>query len=103
MHLLGQRIGAQAIGGAVILITASALIWIGVAFAGYAIYVALVPKLTEPWAAAVAAVILVIGPVAWAGFANVGRKRAPAEPKLHHPEPRAALAAGAVEYDCIAA
>jgi len=94
MFPLGQRIGAQAIGGAVILITASALIWVGVAFAGYALYLALIPKVAEPWAAAVAAVILVIGPLGWAALMNL-RRRHDARPKLHHPDPRMALPAGA--------
>jgi hypothetical protein len=90
MLLLGQRIGAQAIGGAVVLITASALIWVGIAFAGYAIYVALIPKVTEPWAAAAAAAILVIAPLGWAVLINLHRRQEP-RPKLHHPDPRVAL------------
>jgi hypothetical protein len=94
MVLSGQRLGAQAIGGAVVLITASALIWVGVAFAGYAIYLALIPQVTEPWAAAVSAVILVVGPLGWAALINV-RRRHESRPKLHHPDPRMALSAGA--------
>ncbi|HEX3487659.1 MAG TPA: hypothetical protein VHT51_21570 [Micropepsaceae bacterium] len=63
---LGQRLGAHAISGALLLITASALIWVGVGFAGYAIYIALIPRLSAPWAAAIAAAILVVGPLGWA-------------------------------------
>ena len=91
MPLSGQRLGAQAIGGAVILITASALIWVGVAFAGNAIYLALIPKVTEPWAAAVSAAILVIGPLGWVAL-MILRRRSEPRPKLHHPDPRSALA-----------
>ena|SRR5438105_13853170 len=93
MLLLGQRIGAQAISGAVIVITASALIWIGVAFAGYAIYLAFIPRLTEPWAAAASAAILVVGPLGWAALMNI-RGREP-RVKLHHPDPRVSIPAGA--------
>jgi hypothetical protein len=95
MLLLGQRIGAQAIGGAVVLITASALIWVGVAFAGYAIYVALIPKVTEPWAASAAAAILVIAPLGWAALINLHHRRQDPRPKLHHPDPRVALSSAA--------
>ena|SRR5256885_1660642 len=94
MPLSGQRIGAQAIGGAVVVITASALIWVGVAFAGYAIYIALIPRVAEPWAAAVSAVILVTGPLGWAILMNF-RRRSETRPKLHHPDARTALPIGA--------
>ena len=68
-----------------ILITASALIWVGTAFAGYAIYLALIPATREPWAAAIAAVVLVIGPV---GFALLLNARRQSRPRLHQPDPR---------------
>ncbi len=84
----GQRLGAQAIGGAVLMITASALIWVGTGFAGYAIYLALIPETREPWAAAIAAAILVIGPLGWAVLLNVRR----AKPRLYQPERRIASA-----------
>ena len=82
--------GAHAVATAVLLIIASALIWVGVAFAGYAIFLAFEPHSGAPWAAAFAAAILVIGPLAWTVIMNVrgARARAP----LHAPEPRAAPA-----------
>ncbi len=83
MFASGQRFGAQAIGGAVLLITASALIWVGAAFAGYAIYLAFIPATREPWAAAIAAGILVIGPFSWALLLNARRSK----PHLHRPDP----------------
>lgn len=81
-----------------LIITASALIWVGTAFAGYAIYLALIPQITAPWAAAVAAVILVIGPLGWAAIVNVRRSAQPSKPRLHQPDPRiAAVAPGDAE------
>ena len=69
-------------------ITASALIWVGTAFAGYAIYLALIPQTTAPWAAAIAAVVLVIGPLGWAVIVNVRRPAHGSKPKLHQPDSR---------------
>src|SRR5579871_1302838 len=83
----GQRLGAQAMGGAVLLVTASALIWVGTAFAGYAIYLALIPETREPWAAAIAAIVLVIGPLGWAVLLVVRRSSRP-RPRLHQPDTR---------------
>ncbi len=83
----GQRLGAQAIGGAVLLITASALIWVGTAFAGYAIYVALIPETKEAWAAAIAAIVLVIGPLGWTAMLVIRRSSRPG-PRLHQPDAR---------------
>lgn len=60
---LGQRLGANALAGLVLLIVASALIWVAVAFAGYALYLAFLPQTGAPWAAALSAVILIVGPV----------------------------------------
>lgn len=82
----GQRLGAQAIGGAVLLVTASALIWVGTAFAGYAIYLALIPETREPWAAAIAAIALIIGPLGWTALLVVRRSSQP-KPRLHQPDP----------------
>jgi len=67
----GQRLGAHAIAAAVLLIMASALVWVGVAFAGYALYLALLPRAGAPWAAALAGVTLVIGPIGWAVLVNI--------------------------------
>ena len=69
-----------------LLITASALIWVGTAFAGYAIYLALIPATREPWAAAIAAVVLVVGPLGYALLLNARRPRE-AKARLHQPEP----------------
>ena len=55
---------------ALLLVTASALIWVGVGFAGYALYLAFLPNAGAPLAAALAAVILVIGPLGWVAIAN---------------------------------
>jgi hypothetical protein len=100
---LGHRIGAQAIGGAVLIITASALIWVGTAFAGYAIYLALLPQTTAPWAAAIAAVVLVIGPLGWAAIVNLRRPATHApKPRLHQPDPRIAAAVPPAEADSAA-
>lgn len=85
LNNLGQRLGAQAIVGAVLLVTASALIWVGVGFAGYALYLALLPNAGAPLAAALAAVILVIGPLGWAAIANLRYAHA-ARPKFHPAE-----------------
>ena len=87
LHSLGQRLGAQALGGAVLAITASALIWVGVGFAGYAIYLAFLPQTGAPWAAAIAAAILVIGPLTYAAFVHLRVPHA-ARPHLHTPDAR---------------
>jgi len=60
---LGQRLGVQAARHGFLLILGSALIWVGVAFAGYAIYIALLASLTPPTAAAATAGILLVGPL----------------------------------------
>ena len=99
LNNLGQRLGAQAIAGAVLLVTASALIWVGVGFAGYALYVALLPNAGAPLAAALAAVILVIGPLGWAAIANLRYAHAarpnfhPAEVQVTQADPEAATLA----------
>src|SRR4029078_13610237 len=56
---MGQRLGANALAGLVLLIIASALIWVAVAFAGYALYLAFLPRAGAPLAAAVAPRILI--------------------------------------------
>jgi hypothetical protein len=85
IHALGQRVGAHAIAAAVLLITASALIWVGVGFAGYAIFLAFQPRSGAPWAAAFAAAILVVAPLGWAAIVNI---RAPRRVRLHTPDER---------------
>ena len=85
LNNLGQRLGAQAMVGAVLLITASALIWVGVGFAGYAFYLAFLPNAGAPLAAALAAVILVSGPLGWVAIANLRHAHA-AKPKFHAAE-----------------
>ncbi|HMI97870.1 MAG TPA: hypothetical protein VK479_15250 [Micropepsaceae bacterium] len=92
---MGQRLGAHAIAGAVLVMTASALIWVGVGFAGYALYLALLPDAGMPLAAALAAVILVIGPLGWAAIvyvrAHATRPRFhPAEVQVTPTDPEAA-------------
>ena len=87
LNHLGQRLGAHAIAGAVLVITASALIWVGVGFAGYALYLALLPNAGMPLAAAIAAVILVIGPLGWAAIVYVHAHAA--RPKFHPAEVQA--------------
>lgn len=86
---LGQRLGAQAIAGAVLLILASALIWVGVAFAGYALYLGLLTQTSAPWAAAIAATVLVIGPIGWAVIMNWRAPRG-LQPQFHAPDKRPA-------------
>jgi hypothetical protein len=99
LNNLGQRLGAQAMVGAVLLVTASALIWVGVGFAGYALYLALLPNAGAPLAASLAAVILVIGPLGWAAIANLRYAHAarptfhPAEVQVTQADPEAATLA----------
>jgi len=69
----------------VLAITASALIWVGVGFAGYAIYLAFLPQTGAPWAAACAAAILVIGPLTYAALVNIHMPHV-AQPRLHTPD-----------------
>ena len=91
MHGLGQRLGANALAGLVLLILASALIWVAVAFAGFALYLAFLPRAGAPLAAAVAAVILIVGPVTAAVIMKL--RAAPAKPAtVHVPETRIAPA-----------
>src|SRR5690242_2070764 len=83
---MGQRLGANALAGLVLLIIASALIWVAVAFAGYALYLAFLPKTGEPWAAAAAAAILIAGPITAAIIMKL-RAPAPKPPPLHVAQP----------------
>ena len=87
MQGLGQRLGANALAGLVLLIFVSALIWVAVAFAGYALYLALLPQAGAPLAAAIAAAILIIAPVTAAIIMKL--RAAPPKPTpVHVPEAR---------------
>jgi hypothetical protein len=91
----GHQLGARAIAGAVLMITVSALIWVGVAFAGYALYLAFLPNAGAPLAASIAAAILVLGPLCWAAIvylhAHATRsKYHPAEVRVTPADPAAA-------------
>jgi hypothetical protein len=86
----GQRLGVRAVAGLLLLVTASALIWVGVGFAGYALYLAFLPPAGPPWAAAIAGAILITGPLAWAVIVLV-RKTRP-RPQIQPPDPRFARA-----------
>src|SRR6266699_7281630 len=85
LNQIGQQFGARAIAGAILMIAASALIWVGVGFAGYALYLAFLPNAGAPLAAALAAFILVIGPLGWVAIANLRHAHA-ARPKFHAAE-----------------
>jgi hypothetical protein len=87
MQGLGQRLGANALAGVVLLTIASALIWVAVALAGYALYLAFLPRAGAPLAAALAAAILIVGPIT---AAIIMKLRAPrAKPAtVHVPETR---------------
>jgi hypothetical protein len=82
LNQFGHQLGARAIAGAVLMITVSALIWVGVAFAGYALYLAFLPNAGAPLAASIAAAILVIGPLCWAAIVYL---HANATPAKYHP------------------
>jgi hypothetical protein len=56
-------LGAQAARRGFLLILGSALVWVGVAFGGYALYIALLGNLTPPAAAGATAGILLVGPL----------------------------------------
>ena len=95
LNQIGQQFGARAIAGAILMIAASALIWVGVGFAGYALYLALLPDAGAPLAASIAAIILVIGPLSGAAIiyihAHATRpKYHPAEVQVTPADPAAA-------------
>ena len=87
MQGLGQRLGANALAGLVLLIVASALIWVAVALAGYALYLAFLPRQGAPLAAAIAAAILIAGPVTAAIIMKLRAPR-PRPAAVHVPETR---------------
>jgi len=92
LEKLGQRLGVRAVAGLLLLVTATALIWVGVGFAGYALYLAFLAQSGPPLAAALAAVILVIAPLGWAVIVLVRRPRARAQ--IQPPDPRFAAFEG---------
>jgi hypothetical protein len=87
MQGMGQRLGANALAGLVLLILASALIWVAVAFAGLALYLAFLPRQGAPLAAAIAAAILIVGPVTAAVIMKLRAQR-PKPAPVHVPEAR---------------
>jgi hypothetical protein len=62
-------LGALATSRAVVVILGAALVWVGVAFAGYALMLAMVPTLGAAESAAATAGILVVGPGLYVGIA----------------------------------
>src|SRR4051812_12527265 len=92
MQGLGQRLGANALAGPGLLIFSSALIWVAVAFAGFALYLAFLPQAGAPMAAALAALILVVGPITAAVIMKLRTPRAK-PPTVHIPETRVTPAA----------
>jgi len=78
---LGQRLGAKAALRGFLLIAGSAVIWIGVGFGAYAIYLIFVPALGSPWAAAITSGLLLVGPLSWVIIMQLRR------PHLHLPTP----------------
>jgi len=62
---LGQRLGAQAALRGFLVIAGSAVIWTGVGFGAYAIYLAFTPALGSTGAAAVTSGLLFVGPLSW--------------------------------------
>src|SRR5215475_13981351 len=89
---LGQRLGARAVAGLLLLVTASALIWVGVGFAGYALYLAFLARAGPPWAAAIASAILDVGPLSFTVILLLWKPRVRAQ--IHPPDPRFARAEG---------
>jgi hypothetical protein len=90
-----------------LLVVASALIWVGVAFAGYGLLLAFLPALGPAWAAIAAAVVLLIAPlIACISFALHGWRAAPAQSPMPEPHPEqiglAALAGVAKEKPLLA-
>jgi hypothetical protein len=83
---LGQRLGAQAALRGFLLIAGSAIIWIGVGFGAYAIYLAFVPALGILWAAAATSSLLLAGPLTWVIVIHMRRPH----PHLSTPDPRPA-------------
>ena len=62
----GNHFGTRTIAGGLLFVVASALIWVGVAFAGWALYAAFLTRAGSSGAAALAGAVLMIGPFSWA-------------------------------------
>ncbi len=84
MDHLGRSLGEQALLRGLLLVAAAALLWIGIGFAGYAIYIALLSDLGPVWAAIITAGCLLAAPLCT--FIVIALKR-PHHP-LQAPDPR---------------
>jgi hypothetical protein len=74
--------GAQITKAAILVLVASALIWIGIAFAGFALLTALTPALGLAGAAAIVAALLLLGPLGALVALLIRRPARPAESAL---------------------
>ena len=75
--------GAQLSKAAILVLVAAALIWIGIAFAGFALLTALTPALGLAGAAAIVAALLLLGPLGALVALLVRRPPKPAEGGNH--------------------
>jgi hypothetical protein len=75
--------GAQISKAAILVLVASALIWIGIAFAGFALLTALTPALGLAGAAAIVAALLLLGPLGALVALMIRRPPKPAEGGNH--------------------
>ncbi len=75
---------------AVVVIFGAALVWVGVAFAGYALMLAMLPTLGPAQSAAVTAAALLIGPALYLTVAALRKKP---EPLAVEPNPEGAVLA----------
>jgi hypothetical protein len=71
--------GAQISKAAILVLVAAALIWIGIAFAGFALLTALTPALGLAGAAAIVAALLLLGPLGALVALLIRRPPRPAE------------------------
>src|ERR1700685_4148781 len=79
----GDPMGAQLSKAAILVLVAAALIWIGIAFAGFALLTALTPALGLAGAAAIVAALLLLGPLGALVALLVRRPPKPAEGGNH--------------------
>jgi hypothetical protein len=75
--------GAQISKAAILVLVAAALIWIGIAFAGFALLTALTPALGLAGAAAIVAALLLLGPLGALLALLIRRPPRPAEGGNH--------------------